>query len=545
MPQRIVVRSNVRRDLLQSAAVFRNEKLVVWEYVSNSLQYVDAGVNPEAHVTIDSRGRRIVVVDNGRGMKIDGLQNFFIMHGENIDRRSGRRGRGRFGTGKSAAFGIASTLRVTTVQGGLRSKVELTKEAINSAGDDEVPLEILESEVPCKDPNGTMVEIERIHLRRMNPDVVMRYIERHLARWPGRARVLVNDHECEPREPTTSQVITRAPAAEETPLLGNITLTLKVATAPLEEEQRGVSIYANRVWLESTLAGLEGQSMANYIFGEVDVPELDDEDAPIPAYDLSRSMQLNRSNPIVQTLLGFLGREIDHLRRKLVRADSQRRAAEEARRLQREADRIADLINQDFAEFSNRLERSRSRGGSGRERMTTPTVQGDSPDLLRSSKNGVPASHVSDTGGPGNHSSGGTSSNPGAGPLLSRDARGTEKGQPLGHTPQTRRRGGFRVEFDYLGDNEHRAKYSREERVIFVNLDHQQVRVALRNVTVEDINFRRLAYEIAFAEYAIALASELASSGEYLDPSDPIFDVRETLNRMANRSAQHYTDSAL
>ena len=36
-----------------------------------------------------------------------GLKNFFIMHGENIDRKMGRRVLGMFGTGKSAAFGIA------------------------------------------------------------------------------------------------------------------------------------------------------------------------------------------------------------------------------------------------------------------------------------------------------------------------------------------------------------------------------------------------------------------------------------------------------
>ena len=48
------------------------------------------------------------------------------MHGENIDRKAGRPGRGRFGTGKSAAFGIGDVLRLTTVRNGKRSKVELT-----------------------------------------------------------------------------------------------------------------------------------------------------------------------------------------------------------------------------------------------------------------------------------------------------------------------------------------------------------------------------------------------------------------------------------
>jgi hypothetical protein len=53
--------------------------------------------------------------------------------------------------------------------------------------------------------------------------------------------------------------------------------------------------------------------------------------------------------------------------------------------------------------------------------------------------------------------------------------------------------------------------------------------------------FRRLAYEIAFTEYAIALAVELDAQGHYIDPSDPIFDIRETLNRVARKAASLYS----
>lgn len=53
--------------------------------------------------------------------------------------------------------------------------------------------------------------------------------------------------------------------------------------------------------------------------------------------------------------------------------------------------------------------------------------------------------------------------------------------------------------------------------------------------------FRKLAYEVAFTEYAIALSSELAQRGEYLDPSDPIYEIRETVNRLARRGASLYS----
>src|SRR5438132_6096682 len=96
MTDQIYVKSHVARDLLQSAPLFKTDKLVVWEYVSNGLQYVDPGTNPVVKVTLDSKKKKITIGDNGRGMDLAGLKNFFVMHGENVDRKEGRVGRGRF-----------------------------------------------------------------------------------------------------------------------------------------------------------------------------------------------------------------------------------------------------------------------------------------------------------------------------------------------------------------------------------------------------------------------------------------------------------------
>lgn len=125
--RQIVVKSHVARDLLQNAGLFKTDKLVVWEYVSNGLQYVDPGTNPEVRVKLKANPLRIVISDNGRGMDKHGLRNFFVMHGENVDRKEGKPGRGRFGTGKSAAFGIADTLRVSTIRDRRMWVVELNR----------------------------------------------------------------------------------------------------------------------------------------------------------------------------------------------------------------------------------------------------------------------------------------------------------------------------------------------------------------------------------------------------------------------------------
>jgi HSP90 family molecular chaperone len=131
--QALSVVSDSARDLLQSADFFSSEKLVAWEYISNGLQYVDLGTSPHVDVVVDTRQKRMVVSDNGSGMNLAGLKNFFVMHGENVDRKQGKPGRGRFGTGKSAAFGIANSLRITTIRGSKRSVVELTRGHRNGA----------------------------------------------------------------------------------------------------------------------------------------------------------------------------------------------------------------------------------------------------------------------------------------------------------------------------------------------------------------------------------------------------------------------------
>src|SRR6266536_2620661 len=142
------VTSHVGRDLLQSAALFKHEHSVVWEYVSNGLEYVDPGVSPIVKVAVDSKSHRITIRDNGRGMSFSDLHRYFQMHAENIDRKRGKPGRGLFGTGKSAAFGIANLLRVTTARGGKRSCVELIRSAIEApGGDDSVPVGIIARDV--------------------------------------------------------------------------------------------------------------------------------------------------------------------------------------------------------------------------------------------------------------------------------------------------------------------------------------------------------------------------------------------------------------
>jgi len=539
----IFVKSHVSRDLLQNAALFKTEKLVIWEYVANGLQYVDPGTSPTVYVKLDSKARKIRVSDNGRGMTVEGLQNFFVMHGENLDRKSGTPGRGRFGTGKSAAFGIGEVLRVTSVRNSRRSVAELTRgdlERVSSG--DPIPVQLLESEVACSDPNGTVVEIEQIHLRSLDQPGCIRYIERHLAKWPKNCTVVVNNHECEYSEPPIKEQRRFRPAGAIRELLGDAELVLKVSKAPVDEDLRGVAIFSNGVWHETTLAGAEGREMSNYIIGEIDVPRLDDDNSPISPFDLSRSMRLNPSNELVQAIYAFIGGSVEQVRRELVDRERERRQSEEAKHLAGQAADIARFLNEDFDSFRDKISKVKVKAAGLVDLADAPTPGNSMVGLVDGSE--VPSVLTAPMGGLGAVGDGGGD---GDTPRdLAPELKAEDGGKLTGkNAPQSQRsigkRGGFRVEFKAMGSEEDRAIYQAEERTIYINTDHPQLSAAKGAGSITDPTFRRLAYEVAFTEYAIAISSELGKRGEYSDWTDPIYEVRETVNRLARKGARLYT----
>jgi|ERR1051325_6480001 hypothetical protein len=543
--EQIFVRSHVARDLLQNAGLFKTDKLVVWEYVSNGLQYIDVGTNPVVKVKLDSKNKRISISDNGRGMDWAGLHNFFVMHGENVDRKEGRPGRGRFGTGKSAAFGIADLLRITTVHNKKRSRLELKRADIETMkSEDPIPVRVIEKEINTAQANGTLIEIEGIHLKSLDQSGVIHYVQRHLARWAKNVSVFVNNHECEFEEPPVASETRYRPEDQNQHLLGDVELVIKVSKKYLDDDLRGIAIYSNGVWHETTLAGNEGREMSQYIFGEIEVPKLDEDKSPIRPFDVSRSMRLNSNNELVRTLYAFVGKKVEEVRRDLVNEEKKRKASEEARKLAEQAEEIAKVINDDFNAFRQQVAKARAKASGGFDANVAQTVGDvDDDDLIFGSE--VPAELTSERGGVGHgngHGGGGTTP-PNNAPVVSNDLETSEKrGRPAGGIGKERRSsGGFRVEFDEMGTESKRALYTPEKRTIYINLDHPQLVVAKGAGSIEDPLFRRLANEIAFSEYAIALASELDAKGNYIDPSDPIVDIRETLNRVARRGATLYS----
>jgi hypothetical protein len=294
------------------------------------------------------------------------------------------------------------------------------------------------------------------------------------------------------------------------------------------------------VLYETTLAGCERRPFANYVFGDIEVPALATDNSPIPPFDMSRTMRLNPQNETVQRIHAFIGMNIERVCLELERQDRERRRSEDVRRLQREADSIADMINQDFRNWRNRISQVLSQTAGAND--IKPAIVSGEGDALGGDGD-IRTTIILEEGGPHEqqslipHGKGSNDSGP--------SFRETPEGETLvgRAAPSATRRsksGGFSVDFRAMGLDESRAKYERNERCILINLEHPQIVSALGVGGIDDAAFRRLAYEVAFSEYAIALAVELANEGYFLDVNEPITEIRETMNRLAVTAAVLY-----
>jgi len=285
--------------------------------------------------------------------------------------------------------------------------------------------------------------------------------------------------------------------------------------------------------------------MAEFIFGEIDVPALTTDSSTPPPFDASRSMRLNPNNALVQAIYAFIGPHVEEVRRSLMEAQRAQRETEESKRLRKEASQIEEIINKDFDAFRKRLHKVKAASaGAGPDVGETEQPSGDSGDDDFLFGGTEPATVTNEIGemGSTSHGEGGEEGTPRRlNPIVDPDRTGDSKGHYEGRTrEQPRQRGGFHIEFDNQGESSARAIYQAETRTIYINLDHPQIAAAKQGRSAEDPTFRRLAYEVAFSEYSVALASELDNRGEYVDPSDPIVDIRETINRVARQAAALY-----
>jgi len=533
----ITVSTHVARDFLQNAAYFSTLPKVVWEYVSNSLD--NAKDEQPVNVVVDIHSSVMHIADDASGMSRNDLRDFFQMHGENRQRRRGKLVRGRFGTGKCAAFGIANYLRIDTTKAGKRNVVELQRHDIEAAKSGEpFPVRDIIVDEPTDQSDGTLVEIHDFNIKRLDIEGTMAYIERHLSRYRQRAKVIINGQECQFEEPQASEQFTFSPPSDVAKHVGNVTLMVKVSPVPLEPENNGVDILSHGIWHETTLAGLQNKEMAQYLFGEVDVPILEDKEWPIPAFDNTRNNALNVQNPVVAVLLGWIAQELENVRQKLVEAERARRRSEEAKKLEKEASRIAEILNEDFEKLQMEFEFAR-RISSRQGKVRTSETTGYQTELLPGK--GLEPTAWQEAGNPHGEGTRGKTSGHGDTPrpgpdLIPGSQAGSSKSFIDGS--RKRRKGLFSIEYRNESAEKHRSRYEAETRTIIINLDHPQIAGAYHSSgrNTEARQFREISYEVAAVEYALAIPYEkIDQEGDWYDASTALYDVREIINRVMRK----------
>jgi hypothetical protein len=549
MMAEIYATSDVARDVIQNAEYFSNPAKAIAEYVWNSLDNPGPGqAKVKCQVIIMGVGKDAIIDirDNASGMSKEELNNFFRMHGENIARKKGRKVRGRYGTGKCAAFGIADSLSVETVKNGKRNVVRLTRKAL-VPGLHQIPVEILVDNKQTNVNNGTIVRIEKLRIQRLRRESIRRFLEKAIGRALKTHDVYWGPELLAYEEPRSIRIWKFKVPSNLQPLLGDVDLQLKAAQAPLEEEQRGISIIANEVVHEITLLSSEWNPTAWRLFGEIDAPLLDSED-PIPAYDNTRSLRLNEENERVKRLHTWLDATIKTVAKELEEEDNKKQDKEREKALQKESTKIEEVLNKDFREILRQLESKPLLGGSG---FGTPSTNGylgpaldhgELPLKVRAGE-GTPYEKTIDPDyvvvGPGSGPGGGGPSTPSQ-PTPATDSKdsSTRAKERSGGTGRKLPRGGFRVTYKSRGPDAPRARYDPAPiQQIEINLDYPELASA---GSIESPLFQSLSYEIAIGEYASAVVQMMVDHG-YVDAEDSassaLYQWRTIVNRLGKAIA--------
>ena len=552
------VTTHIGRALLASADQFRNEAQATNEYVLNAAQYVDAGVDPVVQVSVRTDG--ITISDNGRGMDFDGLANFFTLHGENLDRKHGQVGRGRFGTGKSAAFAIANTMRLTTVRNGKLCSVQLRRaDILAMKSGDAIPVEVLKRDGASDLPNGTTIEIRDLRIK-PNRQMILEHIRREISGLPN-ATVIVNGSPIRYTEPELLMVERYSPEPSTARVIGEVELVLKVAKRELPSELQGkVMIRCNGALVATYDGGQANKEFADRIFGFIDVPRLDDENAPVSAFDASRSLRLNEKNDVALRTHAFIAAKMDQLRRQVVDAERRRRAADSTSIMKAQVSIIEQLLNQDLRDHAYGTQNPVGKSTMPRSPAPLEPIAG-APDAQ-----GEPGSTAADDGSgnvdgairqttpdpvpptkdPIDQDEEPTESQdkPDREPTMKEPEKDPETGQDQEQPATSRRaprhpRSGVSIEFDHKGEDEPRASCARGTRIIVINLDHPQIAAACEYGQTS-IEATRVFYDAIAHTYATLTAREMIETATFSDQHEVLTEMNIRLDRINRAMAGFY-----
>jgi hypothetical protein len=545
----ITLRSDISNDLKQNADQIGNVGKAISEFAWNSIQYQPEGQVPKIRICIKrarSSVEEITIEDNGRGMDLPDLQRFYTMHADNQDRRDGRLGRGRFGTGgKASGMAIANKMELTTVKDGCEIRTILTRNMLRP-GVIEIPIPFEKANTTST--NGTKVTLRELRVKRFNEDAARTYVTKALGSALLHSEVFWDGIRLQYEEPKYLHEWAFEAPEEYFTSIGKVNLMLRLSESWLKEEERGVTITAFGVPHERNFLGNHASSPhAGRLYGSVEVPALeDDDDEGRPAYTADRTLRLNRENDRVKVLCAWIDEVLGDIIKQLDVEERQRIDRVRQERLTNTAKTIEDALNRRLRRAFENLERKLNL------QTGAPTVGGvdvqhsDSIEISGVSDGGVSDEFIKDRTGAvtyretgteekgdiivkvherhdegGGGGGGGGTGEPDSevdgvtDPAANKRAR--KKSTGSGERKTRIPKGSFRVVPKGMGSDGPRAYYASSHLTIYVNTDHPQLMAA---GSLDSTEFKVLMAECAAGEFALALTSMRIENGDpEVDPT--------------------------
>ena len=531
------MKGNLGKTILQIGATFGDPASAVWEYVSNALDYREHPDGCKIYITTSTQ--KIVISDNSSGMDEKVLKNFFTVSGENLARQGKQSSwlkRGINGTGKLAVFGIADELIVETNHEGIKNSYKISRKALESSPEDanEIPVDTIVINEKTKEKNGTTITLNKLNIK-VKPEQLINKIQREIAFMRDHdIQIAVNSHLCEFKE---LDIVSSHTFQSDGPIkerYGDFELRIDVSRVPLDSMDKGIKILCNK-----TLVGLEdcaigSKECGNLLCGHVDIPSLEDPIDNIKPFDQSRNQKLNKEHKGVHELLLFIAPKLEKVRKEESEKKEEERNTLQSQKLSAMTNDLSKKLNKEFNNFQKLL--SDVRVGSNAKSAISFFNEPGNDDEIESFSDGegvfvgdeeeIRTGMASDSPKePENESQ-----------KIFEESELSDKEASKGPGKKSkRRRAGFMIEHQRLGEDEQRSIYDQDELKIIVNLDHPTVVSCLRSCSgdVENSIFKRLNFEIVMREFEHAVAEEMIADNDMYSPHDLLYDMRLHFDRIS------------
>ena len=435
---------------------FRN---AMWEYIANSIQYVDPGVKPI--ITIQAYKDKITIRDNGRGMDTgagrEGLQHFLTMYGRNDEN-----GRGKFGTGKTGGLNIAQTIIVDTTRNGLRNRIHISANQIDKSGDGEaIPVKHDIINQPTDEPNGTTVTLDGLARQYRNQQAhlitaIKRILRLH---WVEVDQVEIRlgkengAQEIKVEKPKAVSTYLFKPSAQQAAVIGDCTLTIGVSEAPLGDARGVVILSKPGAMVAHHKPNGEGNQ---FIFGFITVPALENDDV-VAAYTSNRGLTLNTENPAGRVTTEFVEEKMEEVRSEL---EKERRAQERSNK----NELYRPVFNHMIGTINNVLSRINKEQGIAPDNVKAIPTDTDGNAALPSGGKGTQGNRR--PGGGGGSQDGGSGGEGRPGDVTDKGGTRAKALRLLG------------IQMRGLGGSSDWAVFDRTARQIIINTDHPMIKAA-------------------------------------------------------------------